>query len=379
MDRDLLIKSLKGLLTREEEAIVKEWLDASGEHRAYYARLRHLLFLRKRERVDVERNFSEFLRKSGKVYRRRLSQKIGYAAAVVVCVCVTVVALEWMHEKKWRENKQVNSFEFADNDMVFLEVGDKEVMVMNKADKREIQMGAGVTLQQNHAMVDYSVAEDSVCMKPERHVLNVPHGGEFELALEDGSRVWVNSETRLEYMVPFEECERRVKLKGEAYFQVKKSDKPFIVEFDSLEVRVLGTEFNVKAYGDVEDFAATLVEGKIELASKDSSWFLCPDEQICMENGHLVVRKVDVEKYIAWRDGVFAFSNERLEDIMDRLARWYDIRVFYQNPEVKEVRFTGSINRYADVTLLLDKLEKMKVVDFEVSGNVIMVRWKRNL
>lgn len=375
MDREILIKSLRGRLEEEERKKVEEWLKASEEHRTYYGRLRRLMIARRKEKVDVGKNYNEFLRRTGRMRRRRFVRRMGYAAAVAVVLLGGVfVWMQRMSDEKLGYSKNI-LVENADN-MVVLKVGEQKVLVMDGSEEQEVLSEKGVVVRQNHATVDYSVKTDSLEVEPVPHMLKVPHGGEFELSLEDGSRVWINSETQVEYMVPFAGEERRVRLKGEAYFQIAKGDKPFVVEFDGMEVKVLGTEFNVKAYGGMEDFATTLVEGKIEFQKGDSSWILHPNEQICMKDGQLCVHEVDVEKYIAWKDGIFAFSNERLEDIMKKLARWYDIEVFYQNPDTKDVRFTGSIDRYVDVRLLLEKLEKMQIVDFSMAGNTITIKWK---
>ena len=124
--------------------------------------------------------------------------------------------------------------------------------------------------------MNYNVLQDILTQKSELHVLEVPHGGEFLVELEDGSKIWVNAESNLEYLVPFAGKERRVKLSGEAYFQVAKADIPFIVEFNAYEIKVLGTEFNVKAYKDNETTVATLVNGQISLIVHGDSCTLYP-------------------------------------------------------------------------------------------------------
>ena len=191
---------------------------------------------------------------------------------------------------------------------------------------------------------------------------------------EDGSKIWVNAESNLEYLVPFAGKERRVKLSGEAYFQVAKADIPFIVEFNAYEIKVLGTEFNVKAYKDNETTVATLVNGQISLIVHGDSCTLYPGEQAQISNEKVTVTTVNTANYIAWREGIVAFEEERLENIMNELRRWYDIDVFYENETLKNIRFTGKIDRYEDVRVLLDKIGRLEVVRFEINGNCVLVK-----
>ena len=203
--------------------------------------------------------------------------------------------------------------------------------------------------------------------------MQVPRGGEFAMKLSDGTMVYLNSETNLRYPVQFHGEERRVILSGEAYFDVTKSDKPFIVEVDDYEVRVLGTRFNVQAYKG-ESFETTLEQGSVEVEVNARVVLLKPGEQaVVTEDGELSKQKVDVHRYTAWKDGQFVFDDERLEDVMNTVARWYDIKVFYRNPEVKDIRINGNISRYKDFSVLLEKIEKLEIVYFDIKENVITV------
>ena len=250
--------------------------------------------------------------------------------------------------------------------------GGKAFLINEDTDEQLLQQ-SGTALGEEANTINYIARQDSVPVLPKTHLLKIPHSGEFHLELADGTNVWLNAETELEYLVPFAAGERRVKLNGEAYFEVAKSDVPFVVAFKGMEIQVLGTKFNVQAYEDSERFAATLVEGSIALETGAEALKLQPGEQVRKEGEHWVVETVDVTNCIAWKDGVIAFEGERLEDIMEKLGRWYDIEVFYQNPEVKDMRFTGNIDRYEDVRMLLGKIEKMNVVSFTVKGNCITV------
>ena len=207
--------------------------------------------------------------------------------------------------------------------------------------------------------------------------LIVPRGGEYALQLSDSTKIWVNSESELRYPETFGADVRVVDLKGEAYFSVTKdSVRPFIVRTGGMELRVLGTEFNVNAYEDGDGLVTTLVSGKVALRAGNASLMLEPGEQAVLSVDGFSKELVNVQRVVAWKDGVVAFEDERLEDLMDKLSRWYDVQVFYQNADLQDVRITGYIDRYKDIQILLDKLEMLDLVEFEVRGRTITVREK---
>ena len=205
----------------------------------------------------------------------------------------------------------------------------------------------------------------------------MPRGGEYALQLSDSTKIWVNSESELRYPETFGADVRVVDLKGEAYFSVTKdSVRPFIVRTGGMELRVLGTEFNVNAYEDGDGLVTTLVSGKVALRAGNASLMLEPGEQAVLSVDGFSKELVNVQRVVAWKDGVVAFEDERLEDLMDKLSRWYDVQVFYQNADLQDVRITGYIDRYKDIQILLDKLEMLDLAEFEVRGRTITVREK---
>lgn len=373
MDRDILTKSLIGQLNDLETRELKEWLEASEEHRAYYRKLQGLAMQKQKEPVDVERNYQEFLQKIHRQPRTRSIRMRGWWAAAAVAVCLCGATWSLLHREAPAVVEDIPLVVATEGTDALLQVEGGKAFLINEDTDEQLLQQSGTALGEEANTINYIAPRDSVPVQPKTHLLKIPHSGEFHLELADGTNVWLNAETELEYLVPFATGERRVKLNGEAYFEVAKSDVPFVVAFKGMEIQVLGTKFNVQAYEDSERFAATLVEGSIALETGAEAVKLQPGEQVRKEGEHLVVETVDVTNCIAWKDGVIAFEGERLEDIMEKLGRWYDIEVFYQNPEVKDMRFTGNIDRYEDVRMLLGKIEKMNVVSFTVKGNCITV------
>ena len=211
------------------------------------------------------------------------------------------------------------------------------------------------------------------------HAIRVPLGGEFNLQLSDNTRVHLNSGSSLRYPIRFAGDIREVFLTGEGFFEVTKDEvRPFVVKTGEVDVRVLGTSFNVNAYPDERVVATTLGEGKVRVGCGSKKFDLDPGMQLVYdrENKTANVRAVDTELYTSWKDGYYYFKQEPLEEIMDVLAKWYNLNVFFQNPELKKMEFGGRLKRYEDISYLLEKMEETQDVQFIIHGNTIIIKRK---
>ena len=212
----------------------------------------------------------------------------------------------------------------------------------------------------------------------EYNTIIIPRGGEYQLILSDGSRVWLNSDTRLRYPVSFIGEKREVYLEGEAYFEVSPSDKPFEVHGGGQSVCVLGTSFNVMAYGDEAKVQTTLVSGSVRvvLDQSDKTVLLTPGHQAEMDKniGKISMREVNVENYIGWKDKLFIFDEEDLVTIMKKLARWYDVDIIIETPELKEKIFYGVIRKYENISKILGMLKKTQNIDYLIEGKKIVIK-----
>ena len=196
--------------------------------------------------------------------------------------------------------------------------------------------------------------------------------------LGDGTRVWLNADSKLKFPVSFTGKERRVYLEGEGYIDVARDTaRPFIVETREQSIRVLGTAFNVYAHEGERMTYTTLARGSVQVKDKKTgkSVALHPGEQLCLDvaDRGMVVREVDVRKECAWKDGMFVFNGQTLEQIMLKLSRWYNVTVFYQNEEAKKIVFKGNLPRYGDFQTMLSILEKSSEVKFSEKNRVITV------
>ena len=208
------------------------------------------------------------------------------------------------------------------------------------------------------------------------NTLIVPRGGQYTLQLEDGTRIWVNADSRLRYPTRFSGPERIVELSGEAYFEVAKDAKrPFIVRTRGQSVKVYGTSFNVEAYSDEPQERTTLATGSVGVTCGGKEIRLIPGRQAVadVEAGTMFVRTVDPSVVCSWHTGVLAVENERLENILARLSRWYDVGFIYRNDELRNLHFTGDLERYADFNDILRLIRMTTSVDFIVNGRQVEV------
>ena len=192
--------------------------------------------------------------------------------------------------------------------------------------------------------------------------------------LDDGTEVWLNSESVLRYPTKYEGKERVVELLGEGYFEVKKDHKrPFIVRTPQVDTRVLGTEFNVQAYEN-QPINVTLVEGSVAVKEKHGKEIvLKPGENAHVVNGNIHVEEVDVQIYTSWKEGFFYFEDVRLEDLLSELGRWYDFTVFFQNPDTKDYRFKFWADRKEDFESVISRLSETATVTLLINDRSVIV------
>jgi transmembrane sensor len=212
------------------------------------------------------------------------------------------------------------------------------------------------------------------------NTIETPRGGQYQILLPDGSKVWLNASSSLKYPPSFAALkERTVELTGEAYFEVHKDkSRPFIVKNAKQAVEVLGTHFNINAYTDEPEVKTTLIEGAVRVAvlkndiiSSDYK-MIRPGEQSVLTGSEIKIRAVETDESIAWKNGQFMFSSESIMEIMRKISRWYNVDVDYQG-NVSEMKFTGTISRYANVSQVLQMLEMTNKVHFKIKGRIIEV------
>jgi transmembrane sensor len=204
------------------------------------------------------------------------------------------------------------------------------------------------------------------------NTISTPRGGEYQVVLPDGTRVWLNAGSSLRFPVAFGK-ERNVKLTGEAYFEVAKdASRPFTVSVRDIGVSVLGTHFNIMAYSDEKAITTTLLEGKVKVTDSNGSHHeLKPGEQAVADASGVKISDADIEQAVAWKNGYFKFERANIEVIMRQISRWYDVDISYEG-QVSRDEFVGKIARNADVSQVLRVLQLSKV-HFRIEGKRIIV------
>lgn len=212
----------------------------------------------------------------------------------------------------------------------------------------------------------------------EYNTIVIPRGGEYNITLEDGSIIYLNSESELRYPINFTKNERKVYLKGEAYFEIKEDKKcPFIVETSKMSVKVLGTKFAIRAYEDENISSTTLVSGSVALHNNltpKKNIILKPNEQATILDSDILVKKVNVKYYTAWRSGKFYFKGDNLVTIVNQLKRWYDLEFFFAETELQNHIFSGLIKKDYSANKIFEMIEKTSNVRFEINDKAVIIR-----
>lgn len=349
---------------------LEEWLAESEDNQREYEDIRRRLRedLRQKEESLAPAAWKKTERRLPK--RRTLRRIAQWAAAACVIFAMGAGAFLWMQaEEELPATVSMNTKSYQ----AVLILGDGERVTLNDSTRQFITEKAGTRISTEGNTVRYEAQEESETT--EMHTLLIPRGGEFHMELADGTQVWLNSESKLTYPARFTGGTREVAMEGEVCFQVAKNEgQPFIVRTGGMAVTVLGTVFNVDAYPDNGRIATTLVEGKVEIQTGDEKQTLLPDQQAVLEKGKgIEVKEVYAEDYISWIGGVFHFTEASLEEIMQKLSRWYNFEFFFANADVKDAHFTLNIRRYENVSDILSKIEKTGRAHFNINGRTVVV------
>ena len=374
---DIIVRRILDQADETERELVERWLTEDEMNREYYRKAkryfdRYYTGEESRE-VDVEDAWSEFVVYADKSPRKYLWRRVmRYAAVLLLPLCLGLGYWFW-------GNDSLDTAVIPGG--IRIEPGTtKAILVFNSG--RQVELTDSSTFEQ--AMGRFKSEEGKVekSLKPvEYNKIIVPRGGEYNLVLADGTSVVINADSKLSIPDRFEGKERRVRLEGEALFHVvKDAEHPFVVEMEGGDVTVLGTVFNVSAYSEEVCIQTTLVEGSVAFRGKGMKEVrvIVPGEQVTydVQTNSVEVEKVDTGIYTAWAEGKWIIEGKRLEDIMKQLARWYDVSVFYQNPEVKDLVFTGDLEKYSSCNVILDIISMTTSVEFELKDKMIIVKMK---
>ena len=382
----IIAASLRGKANDEEQRTLREWLSVSTRNKKIYDEFKDGKRLEQKivesRQINWEKDYQQFITKRQRTRKnRRIKTIIRYAAILTLPLVAAGIFLLQKNDRQ--AIVSISEVIKPGEHKAVLITGGGERITLSDSTLSPIQEQNGMIVNVMNNKVFYTLPEDSLCTQesPIFNTLQIPRGGEYFLTLADGTEVWLNAETEIRYPVQFTGNKRVVYLDGEAYFTVAPDKKkPFTVVSTHASVSVLGTQFNFRAYPDEQDVQTTLVSGSVIMQSEKykQQIKLVPGEQGVLEKNSAKLMKQEVNTYLytAWKDGRFAFRDARLEDLFNILARWYDLSVFYQSPEAKDIRFTGDLNKTDDFKSILKIIEQNERVIFTVNQRTVFIQAK---
>ena len=360
-------KGSGGKLTGTEQQELEEWIRASRMNRESYDRIisgRGVIRLMELEKqIDTDRSFKKLtVRLKWRCWKRRI-----LTAGVAAMVMIGIMSAFW-----WWEQEGITVPESAGQPGI-KPGGNCAVLVLGNGCRVDLQKDCdtlqlpGISWDHRKGTIVYDGRENKTLMVPLR--------GEYRLVLGDGTKVWLNSASSLNYPVQFAEKERCVELDGEAYFEVTPDpERPFIVKSGGVQTRVLGTAFNFSAYRGENASTITLLTGKVAVSAPGhAERVLLPGQQLKYdaENRKTVIKEVDAEDFVVWKDGLFLFNDCGLEEIIPRLSRWYGVTFHYDREKFGDLKFYIKTRRYEDIGTILNLLKLTENVTYSIEGNEV--------
>jgi ferric-dicitrate binding protein FerR (iron transport regulator) len=380
---ELIARDIGGQLSQQEKEHLKKWIGSSEQNRKLYEKIvdgknlaeRNIVY----ESIDAEKAWKKVsLVFTPQQQRRRIVPILfRYAAAILILVFLGVTSYWLINEKQQKMVQPIAGILPGTTQAVLILANGENVNLSNDSTIDVIEKD-GTVIRKSNKELNYAEQVSKNPQKPLLNTLIVPKGGEYSLVLSDGTRVIVNSMTKLVYPVSFTGDKREITLEGEAYFEVfKDKSKPFIVNIKGLQVEVLGTSFNVKAYPDDKQSFTTLVEGKVKLNSVLQTsvvQILEPDQQAVFDpsTSAIFARMVDARQFIQWTTGKYTFTNQPLDEMMKTLARWYDFNYQFEEASLKNIRFEGGLNKYQSIDPILEIINKTGKVKVSVKGKEVV-------
>ncbi len=379
----LILKHLREQASVAEQQELEAWMDKDVRRRQLLESLQHRETLRDamafHDTIDVDADWQAVMARATpvvpgkKVAWRRM---VAWTAAAAV-LTAAIIAYKWYTPlPKPAKMMAVTSLPIKTDILpgssnATLRLGNGQTVHLGSQPEGAIKEADGTTIAQQPGGLVYNKTNESPATML-FNTLSTAKAGQYQLTLEDGTRVWLNAASSLRFPVHFSNGERRVELTGEGYFEVAASpDKPFRVMVQNMEVLVLGTHFNVGAYSKA--VKTTLITGAVKIRVKDErDWQLLPGQQADVQDNQVRITTADTEKAIAWKEGIFFFRDDDFREIMDQVARWYDLDIRYTGP-LPAKRISGNISRQAKLSQVLEMLNFVSGAHFRVNGREVTV------
>ncbi len=318
------------------------------------------------------------------IHSHRSKRNIIWAAASVVIIAAGIMLFYFLSQTSADKEPvaTANKSHQYKNDVApgmtgaILKLDDGSSIVLDNATDGKLATQGNMQVVKNGGSLNYIQDGVQNDQPISYNTIETPRGRQYQLLLEDGTKVWLNAASSIRFPVAFKGSERRVEITGEAYFEVAKNiEKPFRVAANGITVEVLGTHFNINSYADEATVNTTLLEGSVKVSKRDNQKILTPGQQAQI-NGRGDVkteRNVNISEVMAWKDNQFSFENTDIKKLMRQLSRWYDVEVVFKNETAEPVTFIGDISRTVNLSTVLKMLEQTGEVRFEIEGKKIIV------
>ncbi|MEY8686435.1 FecR family protein [Bacteroides sp. AN502(2024)] len=384
----LIAQYLLGDLTSPEKEQLENWIKSSPQHEEFFNHLRTNTSFRKRYETYTQINSHQAWQYFKKRYCQVSATSILLKYAAILILPIIITAGGWYFYTA--SEKQTSDY---------LALGDaiqpgipKATLILAGNYKQSLTPTYPTPVKVNHSTT--AIAQNGALIYPttpntaidtilkrqndavENNTLTTEQGNEFRVTFEDGTTVHLNYNTELRYPVKFSQTKRIVYLKGEAYFKIAKDHRPFYVITDQGAIKQYGTEFNVNTFTP-ECTEVALVKGSISIIPKESNQeqFIKPGQlaHIEQKNNNISVHNVDLTPYIAWNEGRLIFENRTLENIVEILEHWYNVDISFGTPELKQLRFTGNMDRYATISPILKAIARTTNLRIKIEGREILI------
>ncbi|MBO9153598.1 FecR family protein [Chitinophaga sp. GCM10012297] len=384
----LIGKYLETSLDDGERRILDEWLNAAEDNRRLFRELTDPQQVSRELRRFYAYNSERIAQKIGgeipafaapapaPVHRLHFLRRWGWAAAAVLLLG----AGTWYFTTQQQTNPSPATVAAAEispgREGAILTLSDGRQVVLDSLANGTIAQQQGTDVVLSNGQLTYN-DDRSDAPGIAYNTMTTPRGRQFRITLPDGTRVWLNAASSIRYPVAFTGKERKVDITGEVFFEVSKdASKPFLVNAtDEVSISVLGTSFNINAYDNEKNIAATLLTGavKVTVPGNSKAPVLRPGQQASINraSGQMQVLQAEPDRIMAWKNGLFNFEGAGIEDVMRQLERWYDIRVVYENG-IPDITFLGEIDRQIALPDLLEILRRTDV-DFRIEGRTLIV------
>ena len=378
---EILAALFTGSQNEQDEREFEAWVEENEGHKDFADRLldveRYEENRRALAKFQVKDAWNEIDKRLGTTARRIFPWKTVMSSAAAVLVLLSVGMYYWWSGAEEKElSKMSVMYQIAAGTTgarLTLANGRTVDVVRDRA--IELEEVDGTKIVTDSVGIDYS-AKESESVPEVINTVQTFTGMEYMLTLSDGTKVFLNAETKLSFPTRFTGERREVELEGEAYFEVSKDAvHPFIVKTGKVDVRVLGTSFNVRSYNNENDVATTLVSGKVVVSDGKASEEIQPGEQAIYmkETGKMEIKNVDVSLYTAWHGGKFIFKNETLEEMLSYLSRWYGFKYRFIDERAKRLQIGARLDRYDNMNPIVEMLRKTRLVNITQIDSMLYI------